>query len=131
MPHFIFSLMHTESFWNFIIQWTSHDYLTEKLVLAKPPQMEAAFFVKSQSVVLTFFHLTIFLDGDLTQTFELIWRPYAWMDLEEIKNLLYQFLMYFLQEKSFSPWMACFKSNINGFNFVSTGKSKLLKIVAN
>ena len=73
--------------------------MTEQLVLAKPPQMEAAFFVKSQSVALTFFHLTIFLDGDLTQTFELMWRPNAWMDLDEIKNLLYQFLMYFFAEK--------------------------------
>ena len=46
--------LHTESFWNIIIQWTSHDNLTEKLVLAKPPQTEAAFFVKSQSVALDF-----------------------------------------------------------------------------
>ena len=30
--------VHTASFWNIIIQWTSHDDLTEKLVLAKPPQ---------------------------------------------------------------------------------------------
>ena len=51
---------HTASFWNIIIQRTSHDYLTEKLVLAKPPQMEAAFFVKSQSAVLHFCHLTSF-----------------------------------------------------------------------
>ena len=27
--------------------------------------------------------------------------------------LLYQFLLYFLQLKSFPPWMACFNSNIN------------------
>ena len=37
------SNLHTESFWNIIIQWTSHDDLTEKLVLAKPLQMEAVF----------------------------------------------------------------------------------------
>ena len=47
-------LIHTASFWNINIQWTSHDDLTEKLVLVKPPQMEAGFFVKSQSVALTF-----------------------------------------------------------------------------
>ena len=29
--------MHTASFWNIIIQWTSHDDLTEKTVLPKPP----------------------------------------------------------------------------------------------
>ena len=30
--------VHTASFWNIIIQWTSHDDLTEKWVLEKPPQ---------------------------------------------------------------------------------------------
>ena len=42
-----------------------------------------------------------------------------------------QFLFYFLQFKSFPPWMACFNSNINDLDFVTKDKSKVVKIVAN
>ena len=47
------------------------------------------------------------------------------------KILLYQFLLYFLQFKSFPLWMACFNSNINDLDFVPKDKSKLVKIAAN
>ena len=44
---------------------------------------------------------------------KLFWKPNPWMNLLEKNFLLYQFLLYFLQLKSFPPWMACFNSNIN------------------
>ena len=39
-------------------------------------------------------------------SFKSIWKPNPCMDLLEKKILLYQNLLYFLQGKSFSPWMA-------------------------
>ena len=65
------------------------------------------------------------------QIFKSFWKPNPWMNLLEKKILLYQFLFYFLQVKSFPPWMACFNSNINDLEFVTKEKLKLVKIVAN
>jgi hypothetical protein len=82
---------HTKSFWNIIIQWTSHDDLTEKLVLPKPPQSKfdgSSFFSQITKCSFNFFHL------------------------------LYQFLFYFLQIKLFSPWMASIGHNLEQFWFV-------------
>ena len=96
---------HTESFWNIIIQWTSHDDLTEKISCF----ISLAKLVKWQKCKTAICDLTekLLASGlNLTQTFKLIWKPNAWMDLHEIKNLLYQFLFYFLQIKLFSPLMA-------------------------
>ena len=66
------------------------------------------------------------LEWHLAQIFKSFWKPNPWMLLK--KNLLDQFLLYFLQFKSFSPWMACFNSNIND---LGKDKSNFVMIVAN
>ena len=63
---------------------------------------------------------------NVSKTFTSIWRPNAWMDSLEKRILLYQFLLYLLQLKSFSRWMACFNSNVNDLNFLSKSSSKLV-----
>ena len=110
------SIKHTASFWNIIIQWTSHDDLTEKLVSL----FSSAKLVKWQNVKLQFgiwqknwLCLTSFDD----QIFKSFWKPNPWMNLLEKKILLYQFLFYFLQFKFLPPWMACFNWNINDLDF--------------
>ena len=106
--------LHTASSWNIIIQWTSHDDLTEKTVLPKPPMKWwwwIFFFVKWQKLKL---HFVIWQKNCLCltslddQIFKSFWKPNPWMNLLEFFFLLYQFLLYFLQFKSFPPWMACF-----------------------
>ena len=54
---------------------------------------------------------------NVSKTFKSIWRPNVWMDSREKIILLYQFLLYLLLYKSFSPWMACFNKNVNDLNF--------------
>ena len=120
-------LLLTASFWIIIIQWTSHDNLTEKISCF----ISIAKLVKWQRCKTAICDLTEKLLASNFVIFKSIWRPNAWMDPLEICFLLYQFLIYFLQEKSFSPWMACFKSNVNDLDCVSTDKSKIIKIVAN
>ena len=66
------------------------------------------------------------LDDQIFKSFR---KPNPWINLIEIN--FYQFLLYFLQFKSFLPWMASFNSNINDLDFVPKDKSKLVKIVAN
>ena len=112
--------------------------LTSRLIWGLTKFDGSSFFVKSQSAVINFCHLTSFYcwyhhftETVLAQIFKSIWRSNAWMDPLEIFFLLYQFLLYFLQFKSFPPWMACFNSNINDLDFVPKDKSKLVKIVAN
>ena len=56
------------------------------------------------------------------KTFKLMWRSNAWMDPLEKNTLLYQFLLYFLQVKSFPPWMASIGHNIDKFWFVFWNK---------
>ena len=60
------NMLHTKSFWNNIIQWTSHDDLTEKIVLDLD-SMEAAFFVKSLSAELIFFPFDDFFSSVWTE----------------------------------------------------------------
>ena len=126
----IWILIHTASFWNIIIQLTSHNDLTEKLVSL----VSSAKLVKWQNIRL---HFVIWQKNCLCltslddQIFKSFWKPNPWMNLLEKKILLYQFLFYFLQVKSFPPWMACFNSNINDLDFVTKEKLKLVKIVAN
>jgi hypothetical protein len=53
--YYTVSTVHTKSFWNIIIQWTSHDDLTEKSAgpnCALTKYDGSSFFVKSQSAVL-------------------------------------------------------------------------------
>jgi hypothetical protein len=112
------SILHTASFWNIIIQWTSHDDLTEKTILPKPPMKWwwwSFYFVKWQKLKLYFviwqknyLCLTSFYD----QIFKSFWKPSL-----EFFFQLYQFLLYFLQFKFFPPWMACFNPNINDLEF--------------
>ena len=56
------------------------------------------------------------------KTFRLMWRPNAWIYPLEKKPLLYKFLLYFLQVKSFPPWMASIGHNIDKFWFVFWNK---------
>ena len=65
------------------------------------------------------------------QIFKSFWKPNPWMNFLDFFFLLYHFLFYFLQIKSFPPWMAGFNSNINDLDFVTKKKLKLVKIVAN
>ena len=81
---------HTASFWNNTIQWTSHDDLTE---ISAESRM-SRFFVKSQSAVMNFCHLTSFsfwYQNVLAQTFKHIYLEVlnAWMDPHEKKNIYY------------------------------------------
>ena len=125
--------VHTASFWNITIQCTFHDDLTEKTVLPKLP-MIMIFFCQMAKIKTT--------SCDFTEKL-LVSNFIGWPNLQiilEAKSMnesswnffsIISFLFYFLQIKSFPPWMACFNSNINDLDFVTKNKLKLVKIVAN
>ena len=129
-PNPMLKTLHTTSFWNIIIHRIFHDDLTEKLVSL----FSKAKFVKWQKCKTAL--------CDLTEKL-LVSNFIGWPNLQIIleaksmdesswkKILLYQFLLYFVQFKSFLPWMAYYNSNINDLDFVTKDKSKLVKIVAN
>ena len=105
--------MHTASFWNITVQWTSHDDLTENFCryffsfyrdcsnqktceMTKIQNCNLQFDKKSASVQICQW-------TEILGIFESIWKSNAWMNPLEKKNLLYQFLFYCLQVKLFSP----------------------------
>ena len=78
---------HTASSWNIIIQWTSYDDLTEKLVSL----FSLAKLVKWQQCETALCDLT----EDLFQIFKSIPRPNAWMDPLEKKCIISVFNLFF------------------------------------
>ena len=91
------------SFWNIIIQQTSNDDLTEKLVSL----VSWAKRVKWQKCKSAICDLTekLFVFNFIGQPNLQIILEAKYMDQSSWKNILYKFLLYFLQFKSFSPWM--------------------------
>ena len=121
---------HTTSFCNIIIQLTSHDDLTEKLI----SWVSAAKLVRWQNVKLQLCDLTekLFVSNFIGRpNLQIILEVKSMDESPWKKILLYQFLLYFLKFKSFSPWMACFNQYFHDLNFFSKCKSKLVKIVTN
>ena len=120
--------VHSASFWNITIPWTSHDDLTEIL----QNSTKSVFFVKSLIAFINFCHLTSFSFWyhhftETSGTNLQINLEAKRMDGSswKKKSILY-FSIYLLQLKSFSPWMACFNWNYNDLNFLTKGKSKLV-----
>ena len=121
-------LYHTASFWNIIIQWTSHDDLTEKsaetffILQYSDPKEKTCQMIEIQNCTLQFdrkaasveFCQHAVLDWD----FKSIWKPNPCMDPLEKKNSICQFLFYFLQIKLLSLWMASISHNLDKFWFV-------------
>ena len=97
-------LVHTASFWNIIIQWTSHDDLTEKLVSL----VSLAKFIKWQKCKTALCDLTknrlvsnLCLTSLDNQIFKSLWKPNPWMNLLEKTILLYHFLFIFCRLSPF------------------------------
>jgi hypothetical protein len=82
---FLFTLCHTASFWNIIIQWTSHNDLTENISCS----ISLAKLVKWKKCNTAICDLTEKLLASYFVIFKSIWRPNAWMDPLEICFLLY------------------------------------------
>ena len=116
-------MMHTASFWNITIQWTSHDDLTEKnLYMSILKRIEKIREIRVWRKLLKWFDrifLETFFKTDSSEkiSFKSIWKPNPCMNPLEKKILLYQNLLYFLQGKSFSPWMASIDHNLDKFWF--------------
>ena len=90
--------IHTTSFWNIIIQRTSHDDLTEKLVSL----VSLAKFVKWQECK-TALCLTSLDD----QIFKSFWKPNPWMNLLEKKIYYISFYSTFCRASPFlREWLA-------------------------
>ena len=126
--------VHTASFWNITIQWTSHDDFTEFFLCLSflNTNWKNSWNQSVKKVTqMIWQNFSVLALKNVSKTFKSIWKPNPCMDPLEKKNLLYQNLLYFLQGKSFSPWMACFNSYFNDLRFFSKGKSKLVKIVNN
>ena len=94
---------HTASFWSIIIQRISHDDLTEKIFSL----VSSAKLVKWQKCKTALCDMTEKLLHWTTKSSNHSGSQiHGWIFLK--KKILYQFLLYFLQFKSFPPWMACF-----------------------
>ena len=99
-----YGTMHTASFWNIIIQWTSHYSLTEKFLSL----VSVAKLVKWQIFKTALCDLTEkLLPSNFVRT--TIWHKSSNQSGGQIhgswkKNPLYQFLLYFWQVKSL--WMS-------------------------
>ena len=123
--------IHTTFFWNIIIQSTSHDDLTEKSVLAKPP-------------IKWWWCKKNLWNGKKLKLHFVIWRKNCFRrilsagsqdwDLPQIFKSMdgssWKKIYYISFYSIFSLWMACFNSNVNDLDFVPKDKSKLIKIVA-
>ena len=117
---------HTACFRDIIIQWTSHDDLTEKNCFTKIANEMMMVKKKLLNGILWFDEKTAFVEFCqqvcLTQIFKSIWGSNPWMNLLEKKITLYQFLFYFLQIKLLLLWMASLSHNLDKFWFVCWDK---------